>query len=145
MQLARHNRDIMQISQHVSHSCLLQLFHTNLGFPVRDPPKIPKLILEGSVFNEAALAFHARFNQLLAKLLDITSGRDLARFLMVSLKQCSAFSIICRTKYISCPAEKADWVYNFRQSFFCTCCQWSEAASASWISFTWVRAFLAYS
>ncbi|XP_031372238.1 reticulon-like protein B9 isoform X4 [Punica granatum] len=46
----------------------------------REPPNIPKLILEGSMFNEIARTFHARFNQFLAKLLDIACGRDVVLF-----------------------------------------------------------------
>ncbi|KAK4749124.1 hypothetical protein SAY87_026573 [Trapa incisa] len=47
-----------------------------------DPPKIPKLILDGSAFNEIAFTIHKRLNQLLAKLFDIACGRDLATFLL---------------------------------------------------------------
>ncbi|PKI48336.1 reticulon-like protein B9 isoform X2 [Punica granatum] len=56
--------------------CFLQVYH----FSVREPPNIPKLILEGSMFNEIARTFHARFNQFLAKLLDIACGRDVVLF-----------------------------------------------------------------
>lgn len=51
----------------------------------RSPPKIPKSILDGDAFHEAASNFHERFNHALSKLLDIASGKDPALFILVFL------------------------------------------------------------
>ncbi|KAG8654358.1 hypothetical protein MANES_05G132800v8 [Manihot esculenta] len=69
---------------HISITAMLLVFIWCNGaqFFNWSPPKIPKSILDGDAFHEAASNFHERFNHALSKLLDIASGKDPALFIL---------------------------------------------------------------
>ncbi|KAL2903486.1 Reticulon-like protein B9 [Bienertia sinuspersici] len=45
-------------------------------------PQIPEIIMHETTFEQAAIAFHARFNQYLAMLLNIACGKDIRLFFL---------------------------------------------------------------
>ncbi|KAE8124890.1 hypothetical protein FH972_019735 [Carpinus fangiana] len=69
---------------HISITAMLLFFLWCTGAEIFgwNPPKIPESILLDSAFREVASTFHARFNQLLSKLLDIAYGKDPPLFLL---------------------------------------------------------------
>lgn len=65
---------------------ILIFLMTNLSCQTRSPPQIPEVILPEDIVLGVVSAFRIEINTGLAILRDIASGRDLKKFLAVSLR-----------------------------------------------------------
>ncbi|CAH2053403.1 unnamed protein product, partial [Thlaspi arvense] len=74
---------------HASMTSMLLFFiwSTASDFLNWERPIIPEVVLDESSFKHLARSFHARFNQILAKLLDIACGRDPPLFFLVRVQR----------------------------------------------------------
>ncbi|CAL9221318.1 unnamed protein product [Arabidopsis halleri] len=72
---------------HASMTSMLLFFiwSTASDFLNWERPIIPEVVLDESSFKQLARSFHVRFNQILAKLLDIACGRDPPLFFLTTI------------------------------------------------------------